>query len=137
MKESTVLKKIEDTILKIVKHKVTPHIILVKLEGSVLDIEQKRNVRYLSFHGHTICADCDFKKAIQDTIDYNNLNYFYNVLKPITDSSFKIKLNGSLTDDVQKNSEGKILKTIKKTLNNNRATFEQIKLLYFSRLYEF
>lgn len=135
MEESTVLKQIDDILLKAVRHKDKPNVIFAMIDASVSDKEEEGIVNYLNIYGCTITNGYNFDTAYKKAIKYDDLGYVTEILKYVVRSDFEIKI-ASLFSNSNESVDDKIIETINKTLNTNKEAFNQIKKLYFHWVFD-
>lgn len=138
MNESTIIKKIEETLLEIISHEEKPEIIFMEIDTSVSDIEDEGSgsmdiIPYLNIYGNAILNQHNIDDSILTAIENDEFGYIADILDNIIWNDFEIKLVSLYPDwpDQLKAGDDKIITTLKNTINNNKEKFEHIKKLYF------
>lgn len=139
MNESVIVKKIEETLLKIVSHEEKPEIIFMFIDTSTAGIKYEDSrpyinfVPYLNIYGHKIYKGNNLDNSMQIAIEKEDFGYVAGILKTITESDFEINLVSlypNWPDETEVGDE-KIITSVKNTINNSKEKFEHIKKLYF------
>ncbi len=133
MNEPLILKKIEDTLLKIVSHKDNPDIIFIEIDTGGSESADEGIVPYLNLYGNSILNHENLDNTIQTAIDKDEYGYILDILDDIIWDDFEIKLLSLYPNWPNESEAGdlKIITTIKKTIDDNKESFERVRKLYF------
>ena len=130
MKEK-VLSRIEEGLLSIVTHEERPDIIMIEIDAGGAE---EGIVPFLNIYGSLVLDDESLDEAIQTAHEQDEFGYIIDVLDPIVEDDFEIKLAPLYPEWPMKREEGDqaIVAVLKATVDQNKEAFKHIKKMYFS-----